>query len=445
MMSRLRRPEVGIFVVALVVRLGWVLTRDATVTWDDEAEFIRIAHGLALGQGYVSNSFRANPVLPFLLSLVFRTFGEQLLWARIGQAILGAATCVLVSRIGARLFGASVGVASGLLLALYPPHIYLSGVFYVDAVLSFVLAFAVWCVTVLLDGPPSPRRALGCGAVLGVTVLTRPLFAVYCPCVCLLILLRARGAVRARVMEGGALLCGVLLVVLPWTLRNAVTFGRLVPVSSGFHTHLWQGNNELSVGDPDDRYLIWSSPIWKARLAAQDAGTRATITERYASMDERVDRAITDNGGDWHLAVDDVLGPLAIQQITLHPIRTLRLATRKIITLYSAFSNTQSANRDVSLLNRALAALAFYPILALAVLGGVMAVWAHRPVGVVISLIGSATLMYALLTACTRFRLPLDPFLIVLAGYPIARIMDRTCRDARTAVPAATPRGGGER
>jgi 4-amino-4-deoxy-L-arabinose transferase-like glycosyltransferase len=426
MMSRLRRPAVGIFVVALVVRLGWVLTRDATLTWGDEEEFVQIAHGLALGEGYVSNSFRANPVLPFFLSLVFRIFGEQLLWARIGQSVLGAATCVLVYRIGARLLGASAGVASGLLLALYLPHIYLSGVFYVDAVLSFVLALAVWSLTVLLDGTPNPRRALACGALLGVTVLTRPLYAVYCPCVCLLTLLRTRGPVRARVMECGALLCGTLLVVLPWTVRNAVTFGRLLPVSSGFHTNLWEGNNELAVGDADDRYLTWNSPIWKARLAAQDAGTRATITQQYASMNERVDRAIAANGGDSDLGMDDVLGPRAIQQITQHPIHTLRLATRKIVTLYSAFSDTQSANRDVSRLNRALAALAFYPILALAVLGGVMAVWAHRPVGVVISLIGSATLMYALLTACTRFRLPLDPFLIVLAGYPIARIMDRT-------------------
>jgi hypothetical protein len=162
-------------------------------------------------------------------------------------------------------------------------------------------------------------------------------------------------------------------------------------------------------------------------------------------MGELMDRAIADNGGDSSLAMDDVLGPLAIQQITAHPMRTLRLATRKIVTLYSAFSDTQSANRDVSWRNHVLAALAFYPILALALLGGVMAVWAHRPVGVVISLIGSATLMYALLTACTRFRLPLDPFLIVLAGYPIARIMDRTCRDSCKAAPVATPRGAGER
>src|SRR5262249_20336113 len=153
--------------------------------------------------------------------------------------ILGAATCVLVYRIGARILGATAGLVAGLLLAAYPPHVYLSGVFYVDALLTFVLALAVWWLTVLLGGPPGRRRALACGVALGMTVLTRPLFAVYVPFVGALLLMRRRGPGRARALECATLLCGTLVVMLPWTLRNAATFGRLVPVSSGFRTHLW--------------------------------------------------------------------------------------------------------------------------------------------------------------------------------------------------------------
>src|SRR5262249_26291035 len=102
-----------------MLRMAWVLTLDNTLTWPDGSEFTEIARALARGDGYVSPSFRANPVLPVYLSLVFRLCGEHYLAPRIGQSIIGALTAVLVYRTAALLIGPTVGILSGIVLAVY--------------------------------------------------------------------------------------------------------------------------------------------------------------------------------------------------------------------------------------------------------------------------------------------------------------------------------------
>jgi len=256
--------SVLVFALALVARVLWIATLENRLVWIDEREFAAIGASLASGHGYTGDSFRANPVIPFYLSVVFRLFGERYDVARLGQAFLGAATCVLLYRIGS-LLAPAVGVVAGVLLALYPPHVYLAGVFYVDCVLTFLLMLLVHLV---LQGARSPRPSalgLGAGALLGVAILTRPIVVVYLPCLVGLWLFDGSRPGRARLALAAACVLGTCLTILPWTVRNHFAYGRFVPVSSGLFTKLWQGNNELAVGGPDDRDLLIDSDDWRAR------------------------------------------------------------------------------------------------------------------------------------------------------------------------------------
>src|SRR5262245_20059887 len=89
----LGEPSVGrwplgvfIFALALALRLVWVFTLNNALTWSDEMEFATIAQHLARGDGYVSTSYRADPVLPVYLSAFVRLFGENYLAPRLGQS-----------------------------------------------------------------------------------------------------------------------------------------------------------------------------------------------------------------------------------------------------------------------------------------------------------------------------------------------------------------------
>jgi 4-amino-4-deoxy-L-arabinose transferase-like glycosyltransferase len=413
--------DLAVFLTALLVRLAWVVTLENDIKWIDEQQFAEIARHLADGDGYVSSSFRANPTVPAYLGLLYRFFGENYVIGRIGQSLMGAAACVLIGRIAAALVGPGAGLLSGFLLAVYPPHIFLAGLFYVDIWLSFFCALTVYLTVLVAQGRGGLVLALLCGVSQGLAVLTRPAFLAFLPGPILAFVVSESLRDRGR----RALLCGVFLLgcaatVLPWVYRNNEVFGRPI-IASGFGAMLWRGNHELSDGGADDRFLDWTLPWWEERLQALPEARERELRREYELVQHRVaerEREV----GDYALAMDDVLKPLAVDAIVSHPGRTVRLIVTKVGTLYSAFSETATANDRMIPLRHLVAPLTFYPLLTMAILGAVLGVPRWRALAPIYLLIASITGVYALLTACTRFRLPLDPFLIILSSLAIVKI-----------------------
>jgi 4-amino-4-deoxy-L-arabinose transferase-like glycosyltransferase len=430
-----------VFVVALVVRLAWVATVAPSLVWPDEEEFVNVARHLAAGEGYVSISYRANPVLPVYLAAVFRVFGESFLAARIGQAVIGALTCVLVALTATGLLGPTVGLVSGLWLAVYLPHAYLSGVFYAECLFTFLLALTVYGAVRSLDDPHRTRWLLVTGVAFALTALTRPVFLAFLPVLAAALVYGIQTPLAHRLRLVGLVVGAVVLTILPWTVRNYRVLGRPVIVSSGFGTKLWQGNNEGSGGDADDRELTFNDEIWKTRVAALPAPERDAVLARYQDAQAQIDARIADTG-DPYAAHDAVLGPLGVAFIQTHPLRAAELFVRKLGTLLLPFSKTIDSNVDTNARNRMIAAAAYLPVLLLMPFGVLWSAGRHRGLWIVYGLLASIAGAYALLTACTRFRLPLDPYLIVFAAVALVELGQRLSREltekrARLATNAA--------
>jgi 4-amino-4-deoxy-L-arabinose transferase-like glycosyltransferase len=414
--------DLAIFALALGVRLAWILTLDGRLVWADEHEFVAIGRRLADGHGYVSTTYRANPILPFFLSLVFRLGGESYLLGRIAQSLIGALTCVVVARTGRILLGPTVGALSGLVLAVYPPHVYMSGVFYAECVFTFLCALAI-LLAVRSVHPPHVGWAVACGVVLGLAALTRTIVLAYVPLLCAAILYAGWPRWRRQLPVLAALVLATAAAILPWTARNHATYGRLLLVSSGFGTKLWQGNNALASGGPDDRELYWKTPEWRTRMRGIEGTERRRLRTQYAAVARQV-RERELQLGDRYLATDDVLGPVARRYMLEHPGRTAILFARKVGTLFSPFSKTLTHNDHVTPHNRLIAAAALYPILALALVGAWFGL-AERRLAIVYAFIVALTLAYGVLNSCTRFRLPMDPYLIMLAALGASRLLGR--------------------
>lgn len=416
--ARVRSALFLVVALAILLRLIWVATLPPAVTWEDEREFAEVARHLAAGDGYVSDSYRANPALPALLALVFRLFGESFLAARVVQCLLGGAACWMLFAIASRLAGPLAGLLAAAWLAVYPPHIYLAGVFYAEALTTFFLVAAVLASMRALDERGRPATALVAGICLGMTTLTRPVFLACLPAIAAAWLLTRRITRARRAALCLVLLLGWAAVVLPWTMRNHAVYGRVILVSSGLYTKLWQGNNELADGGPNDRELYWGTPDWQSRLDRLDAAPRREVEERYARIDADYRRRRAELG-DRYLASDEVLKEVALRQMIEHPWRLLGLMGRKTLTLYSAFSDTLSSNEHTTTFFRVVAALSFYPLLLFAVLG----LWRGARIGPAIAplyaVLAFETAAFSLLNTCTRFRLPLDPFLIVFAAIAV--------------------------
>lgn len=418
----------AVFVVALVVRLGWVLTLGPDLVWPDEEEFVGIARHLVAGDGYVSVSYRANPILPAYLAGVFAVFGESYPAARAGQAVMGALTCMLVAATGMRVLGIAVGTIAGLMLAVYLPHVYLSGVFYAECMFTLLIASTVYAAVRGLDAARPLPWLVTTGVSFALTTLSRPIFLAYLPFLVAALVYGSRGAVSRRLVMATTLVVATMLGILPWTIRNYLVLGRPVLVSTGFGTKLWQGNNEGAVGDADDRELSFRQDVWRERVAALPEPERGTVEARYRAAEQRID-ALQAASGDAYTATDAVLGLLAWEHIRTHPVRTVELFLRKLGTLFLPFSKTLVTNAHTTSLNQWLATLSYVPILLLAVAGIWFSAGRHPGLWMLYGLLVSVSAAYGVLTACTRFRLPLDPYLVVFAAAALVELWARRLRE----------------
>jgi hypothetical protein len=211
------------------------------------AEYCNVAQALAAGDGF-ADPFR-DPTGPTAwMPPALPTFLAALLWAFDGnrQAVMAVVVCLqLLTLIGTGLlvlalvrqtsarFGTGVAAA----------------VFVVGAMFDFFLLFQfthdIWLVLAALDlmivglswcRPLDNRiRAAGWGSFGGLCALVNPILVLTWCAVTLMLAVRQRAWIRFGIAAALA-----SLMILPWTVRNHVVFGRWIPVKSNLAYELYQ-------------------------------------------------------------------------------------------------------------------------------------------------------------------------------------------------------------
>jgi 4-amino-4-deoxy-L-arabinose transferase-like glycosyltransferase len=412
---------IGLLFVAFVVRVGFVLTLENRLYWSDEPVFNDIALGLLKGEGYKSGTFRANPVLPFFLASMYQIFGYNYIAPRLVQSLIGSLTVLLVFAIVQQLFSRRVAFLSSLWIALFPSLIYICGVFYVDCLLTFLIALNIYILylNTQYEGYRSLAFLMLSGLTIGITVLCRPIFLAFLPFAIFFVVSSYRGSVAHRMIYAVALVIMTSLTILPWTFRNYILFKRVILVSSGSGDFLWRGNNELTRGDTNDRYLHpGEGGVWTRRLQEVEPTRRRELVQKYSgvqrdleSLDE-IDR-------------DRYLQRIALAFIGQNPSRALVLFIRKIGTIYTAYTGVWPTNRDnIGSTKRLVLSVIFYPTLILSLFGMLYALRQWRKYLILYLPIVSLTLAYGITTGASRFRIPIEPYIIIFASYGVVVLWD---------------------
>ncbi|HSE28653.1 MAG TPA: glycosyltransferase family 39 protein [Gemmatimonadales bacterium] len=136
-------------------------------------------------------------------------------------------------RLGERIAGPVPGlIAVVLLVRIHPFHD--SVVQMTNTVLSGALIVVAGLALVSALERPTRGRAVALGLGLGVAVLAGPSAQFFVPAALLMLLLAARGdGLRRAAGQAAIVAAASALVVLPWTARNWLRFGELVPVRTG--------------------------------------------------------------------------------------------------------------------------------------------------------------------------------------------------------------------
>jgi tetratricopeptide (TPR) repeat protein len=433
-----RRLGLALFLVAFVVRLAYVLEIDGTewgrVLVGDATAYDAWARSIAAGDWIGHEVFYQAPLYPYFLAIVYAVAGPSALAVRVIQAALGGASCVLLAAAGRRFFSRGVGLGAGLVLALYGPAIFYTGLVHKMALDLFFTTFMLYALAraEAPDQPDGARRQgprwlLLTGLGLGCLALTRENALAWLPVLLVAVALRRRRGEAAGPGGGGRgperrgqaaaaegvraaawLLVGALFVLAPVAARNAALGGVPLVTTSQAGVNFYLGNNAAADG-------IYTPLRFGHGSFAQERQDAIELAEQASG------RALSpaEVSGYW--------SGRAWSWISAHPGAWLRLLGRKWMLVWGAReipdSDEPAVYRDVSIVLRATWVVSFGLLTPLALLGIVDSLRARRRVGVLVALLLASAASTAAFLVFGRYRVPMIPLLALFAVAGAGRLV----------------------
>jgi 4-amino-4-deoxy-L-arabinose transferase-like glycosyltransferase len=287
-LARERRWLIAAIALGLLVRFLYVLLTRHLPLRADELEYDYEGRMIAAGHWWWSKavygiphpSANKAPLYPLWVGFWYTLFGHHPLLVRFVQIPIGAVVIWLSWLLARRLFGPRVAIAAAVVVAVYPLAWQYEELLYSESLATpLTLGFLVLALT----GKPSKRRAALAGLVLGVALLVRPTSIILLAPLAVYLLFKV-GWRRAATLSALAAAVAVVVVV-PWTIRNAIVEHGFLPISledeAAYGTF-----NPVSANDPFFPYAWRPAPasvaaILNPRLRLSDLALRARL-DQYA-------------------------------------------------------------------------------------------------------------------------------------------------------------------
>ncbi len=409
-------PHAALFMLALALRLAWVLwvDRDGFVLNDAmmyNANAVAINEGLGFRPPQGGPSAQWPPAYSTILAGLYWLFGINPLWGEIFNAVIGAVTVVLLMLLIERVVDRRAAIVGGLILAVLPGAILWTDVLVTETLYTGLF---VLFLLVLAHATPSRRWIIAIGAVIGIGGLVRGEALTWG---LLPIVLFWRELPRVELVKriGGAALVAIV-VLAPWTIRNAIVMDAFVPVATNASATLWSGHHAGATGGqtyPPESYY-------------QQFDQEPPLRELQSGKALRND---------------------AIEYMLTHPLHELKLIPLKLIHLNRGDSyaldwvNDAPRVAPISEINveriGVLADMGYFGLLTLSVLGAVVLgrpFWSTRMGRVFAASLFSALFLYGFLYYGNyRYRLAYEPLMALIAAAFLVQLWDWR----RAADPAA--------
>jgi hypothetical protein len=234
-----RRAILAIALLALALRLGFILVRDHPL-FSDEIDYDRLGRTLAATGRYTDEGAPTGyrPIgYPALVGAIYALAGPRPGAVHALQAFLDAASTLLLFLLAG---GGRIGLLAAAFWAVLPVAILYTGLLMPETAFTTALLAAA-CVT-RHGFPRTAPRALALGALVGTAALIRPVALLLIVALPLVSRLE-----RVRIPRKALVLAGVLLLVGPWLVRNAIVLG-YPGMATSTGANLLIGNNPNATG-----------------------------------------------------------------------------------------------------------------------------------------------------------------------------------------------------
>ena len=428
--------------IAVIARVGFVVATPHYVPNQDPGDYLRLGMAIARSGAYPDNDVwvtrRGCPRIPILPrtpciappgapgaylvgqpsgwrppgypyalaapELIARWTGaDPLTMARAFQVLLGVLDVALTGLLARMLWGPRVGLFALGLAAVYVPFVLISGTLIGEPLFVALMLGAV-CAVLRWRCRRNPPMLLAAGVLAGLSALTRSNGVVVVLAVALLVLTADgyRQALR-RAPSALLLLAVAAVTVAPWTIRNAIVFGRFVPVSTEGGQTLLDTYNRTSMAErrqPGTSLVLQDVPIYST-----------LARETLAHPDPEVDAAMR------HAAVKFAIAhPTYVATVFWHnALRLLDLAGL-------GFARSTYASIDLAGGAAVAGVITFYVVALLALAGALLRAARRPPAAFWLIPVLLALSTVLIIEQTPRFRTPIEPFILLLAALTLERL-----------------------
>ncbi|MFC1853622.1 ArnT family glycosyltransferase [candidate division CSSED10-310 bacterium] len=394
---------VSLFIFALCSRflfmfLFWGINSPPV---DDGIDYHRLAHNLVETgsfSGKTGITARRPPLYPYFISWWYYFFGPRTNVIRIIQAIMNSGLVLLIFLVAKILYGRAVAVLAGILAAFYPVFIFLPSRFLTENLFTLILLLGLWYLLHHWEGGII-HYGIG-GALLGLAILCRPVLLLAPPFI-LWWLYSLSPGIWPMMKRFVILMTGMIIIILPWSIRNYLVFETFVPVTTNAGLTFLHDNN------PYLKDMGWAGPqnrIFRPELINPDFTLKNT---HWRSLNEaQQDKMFFRHTWHW---------------IGQNPLEFIKLLPRKMISFlnYRQGSNTREVQ---STLMDLVGFLSFGLLLPFMAIGfGWTLKFEHprqRLLHAIIITFFCSVLIYS---GSVRLRVPVEPYLLIFASYTIIR------------------------
>jgi 4-amino-4-deoxy-L-arabinose transferase-like glycosyltransferase len=391
---------------AFAVRFVYVRSLSQEPYWPDAREYHVIA--LELQHSWEYKNSAGQPVVywppgyPYFMGATYRALGPVVHSARVVQCVLGALTCILIYLLGARLFDRRCGLLAAAFAAVYPLGVYTAGTLYPATVQTFLLAGVILLCFIARDRG-SALLAIMAGIVAACSALVTPsvLPAFALAAVWLAWPGKAPAAGRIFALRRGILvallfLAPIALALGAWSYRNNRSFGRPVAVSANGGFNFWLGNHPDVTATTGNRMTD--------RM-------RKELGEVYAKHRNIAVR-------------DSVLYSMGRGYVSADPGRFVKLAAAKAVNFWRLYPKPMTNAGPAAQKAKLYSLLSYGLLLPFGVVWLLRSLRRSREAWLILLVLLAYTAVHALFISKVRFRVPLDPYILIFAAGALIALFD---------------------
>ncbi len=379
------------------------------------------AQAIADGRVFESGAFYQAPGYSYFLSMIYRIFDRSLPAVYLIQMFVGIASIFLLYLLAKNYFSERTAHISTILFSLYGTTIFFESKFLPETIAIFVNLLFLYILS-HSDHKSLRKWRLSTtlllwvsGLLLGLSCLIRPNMLLLIPFIFLWILLSGslgeasdsieKLKISRRLLIASLFLMGVLLIILPVTLRNYLEAGDFVLISLNGGITYAQGNNPYSKG------IYTPLPGFSGDIFHQRQEERY-----YAQAEEGTVLSDADVSTFWFKK--------GWSFIKKKPAQWAILELKKLFYFFDNYEHSLEYSYPVE--RKYLSIISILPyglIIPLALLGLLVSFpWKGKAPLVLYLFVLLLTVLIFYMSS--RYRLPAVPILCLFSGYGVSFIMD---------------------